>query len=337
MSAWADAAGRYRTERELRTTQGLKSRFIVQFEGGTLLLMLPNGATRRIDSGEFASAWTLLETGAAAAAIRMVTANGNYLDAIRRDLLGAGLGVSGGSDDDVDLGTTAAALVSEAITRTGSSAMASERERPSTAEAVGVLEVVAAERDELVRELARQKAAVTVVEERLAAEEEKSRQLEAALAAKPKPAAEASGLTGAKQDPVNGFTKYVEAELGSAKGLSARVRSGIKEALEVALGHPELAVVQCRKVAEAIAETLYLTITGASEVPPYSRATDWLEDVRDRPGVDMVIWNLHRNIFRLSNSYAHVLKDGSRQFALTLVAMVLIVASHVPTDDTEQG
>ena len=104
----------------------------------------------------------------------------------------------------------------------------------------------------------------------------------------------------------------------------------------MAVRHPDLAVVQCRKVAEAIAEAQYLRVTGSSEIPRYAKAVDLMEDIRDREGVDMVVWNLHRNIFRISNPAAHVLRQaGSRQFALTLVAMVLAVASHVRTEPSQ--
>ena len=197
----------------------------------------------------------------------------------------------------------------------------------------GDIEAVRAERDELVRELARAKAALSVVEDRLATEEERARHLEAALAAKPKAQAPAAS-TGAKPDPISAFTLFLASELKSATGLDPNVRAGLKEALEVSEGHPDLAVVQCRKVAEAIATAQYLRVTGASDLPRYFKAVDLMEDVKDRDGVDMVIWNLHRNVFRISNPAAHVLKQvGSRQFAMTLVAMVLVVASHVRTDD----
>jgi hypothetical protein len=329
MSVWADVASRYREGRELRTAS-LKSRFIAQFEGGSLTIQLPSGATRRIDSAEFASAWTLLETGASPASIRMVTTSAQYLEAIRADLHGSGLakGVVG-SDDDVDVGTTAAALITEATVRSVVNAEPAVESSPDAAAAQ--LETVLTQRDDLVRELARAKAAIAVAEDRLRTEEERANQLEIALAAKPRAAAPAT--TGAKMDPIMSFAAFVSYELQMATGIDARIRAGLREALEVSVRHPDLAVVQCRKVAEAIAEAQYLRVTGSDEVPRYSKAIDLMEDVRDREGVDMVVWNLHRNIFRVSNPAAHVLRQaGSRQFAMTLVAVVLVVASHVRTD-----
>jgi hypothetical protein len=329
VSVWADVAGRYRDGRELRTL-ALKSRFIAQFEDGSLVIQLPSGATRRIDSGEFASAWALLASGASPSAIRMVTPNGQYLESVREDLLAAGIGKGDvGSDDDVDVGTTAAALIAEASSRSPGLV---ESPGAGSADQAEQLETVVSERDDLVRELARTKAALAVVEERLATEEQRSKELEAALAEKPKPTA-APVATGARTDPIVGFAGYLAAELNGASGIDARIRAGLREALEVSVRHPDLAVVQCRKVAEAIAQAQYLRVTGASEVPRYSKAVDLMEDIRDRDGVDMVVWNLHRNVFRVSNPSAHVLRQaGSRQFAMTLVAMVLVVATHVRTE-----
>jgi len=327
VSVWADAASRYREGRELRTS-GLKGRFIVQFEGGTLAIQLPSGVIRRVDSAEFASAWTLIESGAQVGALRLVTPSALYLQAIREDLLGAGLGFGDvGSDDDTEVGTTAAALISEATARSAPPEVPEGKHSESAR-----LEAVEAERDELVRELARAKAALSVGEERLATQEERANQLEAALAAKPKDAP-ATASIGAGTDPMAGFVSYVATELKAASGMNAQVRAGIQEALDLSVGHPELALVQCRKVAEAIARAQYLGVTGASQVPPYHTAVDCLMDVQDREGVDMVIWNLHRNVFRLTNRSAHVLtQGGSRQLALTIVAMVLTVANHVRTD-----
>lgn len=331
MSSWADAAARYRDGRELRTSK-LKSRFIVKFEGEALVIILPSGANRRVDSGEFASAWALLEAGAPATSIRMVTPSGQYLEAIRADLLAAGLGGGGTeSDDDVDVGTTAAALLDEATSRIPGSVPAPPLEALPSAMGADASEALLAERDAVVRELATSKAALAVVEENLAVEAERVKQLEAALASRPKGAAQPAG-TGAKPDPIVGFAAFIDAELKASEAIDPQVRSGLHEALAVSLGHPDLAVVQCRKVAEAIAAAQYLRVTGADEVPKYFKAVDMLEDVRDREGVDMVIWNLHRNIFRISNPAAHLLRTvGSRQFALTLVAMVLVVATHVRT------
>lgn len=328
MSVWADAAARYRDGRELRTS-GLGGRFLVQFEGGTMRIQLPSGATRRIDSAEFASAWSLLETGAAIDAVRMVSASAAYIQAVRRDLLEAGLGVGDpGSDDDIDPGTTAAALVEEVRTRAASPATTTD-DSTSSVVVPAERDDLQAERDELVRELARTKAAVAVLEERLAGETQRADRLEEARATDSK-SGRSRSPTGARPDPLSGFAQFIEGELASAQGVPVEVRAGIKEALEVSGGHPDLAVVQCRKVAEAIATAQYLRVTGASAPPPYYRATDLLEDIRDRDGVDMVIWNLHRNVFRVSNPAAHVLRQsGSRGFAMTLVAMVLVVATHV--------
>ena len=326
MTVWADVAGRYREPRELRTA-GLKARFMAHFEGGELKLQLATGVIRAVKHPEFSSAWAILQQGGPAKALRLVTSSGQYLEAVRRDLLDAGLGHGDvGTDDDVDMGTLAAILVEEATTR-------SSRPAASAAGTEARLRTALLERDELVRELAEVKAALQVTEERLAAEARRAEHLEAAVA---HPVSRAA--IGTRTDPTSGFAAFVESELrASGAQLNPLIAAGIRKACDIALQDPDLALVQCRKVAEALAQNQYLSITGASEAPKYATAIDLMEQIRDRDGVDMVLWNLHRNIFRVTNPSAHLLREaGSRQFALTVAAMVLVVATHTRPNEVSK-
>jgi hypothetical protein len=317
---------------ELRTP-GLGAKFVARFDEGLLQIQLPTGVTRRVDRDELRATWRLLDQGASPGSLRLVTANGPYIEAVRQDLLDAGVDISlDAADGDVVAGTIEVSLVTEATARAAVSDLGGEGEKQDHGKIAGMTpeayQALAEERGQLVRDVARLTAALTNAETAAAAERDRADGLDQALGEARKKSA-TGAPTGPRGNPVESLRRYVTVEAKRDTSLRSTVRQALASGADIAGEHPDLAIVQCRKVLEELAHEQWLFTFAAAETPPHAAFKDLMEELRDQVGVDFRLWHLHRSLYTVANPAAHAGQAHPLYWSLTLLVATLGLAQQL--------
>lgn len=336
LGLWASAAQRYRAEVELRT-QPLGARFWCRFVDGALVLRMANGVERSVGRDELRAAFRVLGTDAPRETLRMVTAHGPYLAAVREDL---GLhGYDPGSlevADEEDEGALEAILLEEARAHTRPATGPAEEE---PAEPVAT----AAEEDQarvLLRELASEKAAKEELvrqhsQSRAEAEDAKRLLSEANTRLAELEAALAAARQARPSKPANIGTRTdwgVLAALARSEVASlppSDHRRAIEKAADNAASQPRLAAVECREALEALALAQYVTVFH-SEPSAYARGhADLMNALRGLPGIDDASWHLRKTLYSQLSDVVHGRRPASPRTACVMLLWTAIVAAEL--------
>lgn len=301
----------------------LSTPFDVWFDEGFLVIRKSNGVERRIDRDEFRAVVRALDSGASSDAVQVISGNAQYIVAIRDDL-----GLERGDLDD-DEGDIERALLLEAVKRTseiakgiGQDAQASESESDLprlVAELTVALEVERAERDEVIRETVRLRAALDQSEAAKVELHERCERLEAAL---PSAVAQKGGSPTIRED-VNDLL------VRSARSAATEIAPGSRWA-NVANVTIELygrdigaTVAKCRIIIDELVQAQWLATFGGEEVPPFKNFQALAQELNDQAGVDLQRLALLRTLYRLCNPGAHRLDAVTpRRAAFILYAVV---------------
>lgn len=336
LGLWASAAQRYRAEVELRT-QPLGARFWCRFVDGALVLRMANGVERSVGRDELRAAFRVLGTDAPRETLRMVTAHGPYLAAVREDL---GLhGYDPGSlevADEEDEGALEAILIEEARAHTRSATGPADGE-------MAELAATAAEEDEkrsLLRELASEKAAKEELvrqhsQARAEVEDTKRLLTEANTRLTELEAALVATRQARPSEPTNIGTR---ADWGALAALARSEveslppsdhRRAIEKAADNVASQPRLAAVECREALEALALAQYVAVFHSEPSANARGHADLMNALRGQPGIDDASWHLRKTLYSQLSDVVHGRRPASPRTACVMLLWTAIVATEL--------
>lgn len=346
LSLWGAVANRYAEPQELRVGE-LTGRFEVRFEAATLMIRKSNGVERAIDFDEFRAAWRTLAAGGEDVTLRLVTANGAYLRAIRSDLLEHGVKPDAEAEpvDDEDISTAERHLLSEA-TRLSRPAVAGSSEpaggpasvaAPVSETAVAVddtvdaikrqLEAERSDKEAALRENARLVAFIETLEHQLRLESERAIELEGAVARlKSAPAQKPVGVGG----DVSLSLADAASKLIDTSSAPDELRKAARIAIKLVHQDPPSAVTKARVVTELLVKQEWGEVFAADPSETRKLFGDYARELDGQPGVDAKMLAVKRTLYRVASPGAHELQVSARRSAMVVLVLAGVLSAYRP-------